>query len=328
VGQARTLANTPPNVANPEWLADQAKTEGRRRHARVRVLEGRDLEKRGCGGLLAVGGGSATPPRMVVLEWSATAPRARVAIVGKGVTFDTGGYSIKPGQGLEEMKYDKCGACTALAVALAAIDAEIAIDLSVYLPLAENAIDGAAYRPGDIVRHPNGVTTEIHNTDAEGRLILADALCLAAEAKPDYLVELSTLTGACVIALGHTRAGLWTPSDELAGALDTAATSAGERVWRMPLDLEDREAMDGTHADAKNLGPREASASSAAQFLGRFVGEVPRWAHLDIAGVAFGGEASKAAGGATGWGVATLLHWLRQVASEPSIATTSGGNSL
>jgi len=313
VALARDLANSPPNEATPDWLARQAVRLARRHRARVEVLGPAQLRRRGMGGLLAVGGGSANPPRLVRIELGRG--RRTVALVGKGVTFDTGGISIKPAASMEEMKWDKCGACAVLGVLEAAARLELPFRLRAYLPLAENMPDGSAYRPGDIVRISNGRTVEIVNTDAEGRMILADALAWAASEKPDCLVEYSTLTGACVVALGPTGAGLFTPHDELAAQLLAAAEATGERLWRLPLWSEFLEEMKGSHSDLKNSGGRWGGASTAAAFLSQFVAPVERWAHLDIAGPAYvGSDGNKARRGATGYGVPLTVGWLAALA--------------
>jgi leucyl aminopeptidase len=306
----RDIDNTPPNEATPEWMAEQAARLARRHRMRITVLGPRELRRRGMGGVLAVGGGSANPPRLVRLEWGRGGPA--VALVGKGVTFDTGGISIKPAQGMEEMTYDKSGACAVLGVMRAAAELDLPVRLRGYLPLAENMPSGAAYRPGDILRCYNGKTVEITNTDAEGRLILADALAWAAEEEPEAILEYSTLTGACVVALGLTGAGLFTPDDDLAAGLLAAAEASGERLWRLPLWSEFDEEMKGEHADLKNSAGRWGGASTAAAFLSNFVGGVKRWAHFDIAGPAYVGTDGKGPKGATGYGVATTIAWLRQ----------------
>jgi leucyl aminopeptidase len=309
---ARDLANTPPNEATPAWIAARARALARRWRARVAVLGPGELARRGMFGILAVGGGSANPPRLVRIELG-RGPRT-VALVGKGVTFDTGGISIKPADRMDEMKWDKCGACAVLGALEALAALRLPLRVRAYLPLAENMPSGTAYRPGDIVRCANGKTVEILNTDAEGRMILAEALAWAASEKPDWLVEFSTLTGACVVALGPTGAGLFSPSDELADGLLAAAEEAGERLWRMPLWSEFLEEMRGAHADLKNSGGRWGGAATAAAFLSQFVGEVERWAHLDIAGPAYLAE-GKEKRGATGYGVALTIGWLRALAA-------------
>ncbi|HNU84099.1 MAG TPA: aminopeptidase, partial [Thermoanaerobaculia bacterium] len=289
----------------------------RRVGARATVLGPAQLRQRGMGGILAVGGGSAHPPRMVRLAWGSRGPR--VALVGKGVTFDSGGISIKPAAAMDEMKWDKCGACTALGTLHAAAALALPVRLLLYLPLAENLLDGSAYRPGDIVRCANGKTVEILNTDAEGRLILADALAWAAADRPERLLEFSTLTGACAVALGQRTAGLFSPDDQLAGDLLAAATATGERLWRLPLWPEFLEEMRGAHADLRNSGGRWGGASTAAAFLSQFVGDLTSWAHLDIAGPAYVGGEDRSRRGATGYGVATAIQWLSELASRESV---------
>lgn len=313
VAFARELANSPANEATPTWMEERSRELAAGSGLEVTVLDAKELAARGMGGLLAVGAGSAHPPRMVRLQWGDRGPR--VALVGKGITFDTGGISIKPAADMDEMKYDKCGACAVLATARAVAELALPVRLTVYAPFAENMLSHEAYRPSDIVRCYNGKTVEITNTDAEGRMILADALAWAAEDKPDAMVELSTLTGACMVALGHVAAGLFTTDDGLAAELTAAGNLEGERLWRLPLFPEYLEEMKGTHADLRNSAGRWGGASLAAAFLSQFVGGVERWAHLDIAGVANvksspGGQAA----GATGFGVAALVSWLRRLA--------------
>jgi len=313
VAFTRDLANSPANVADPEWMEQRARELARDAGMEVTVVGPDELEERGMGGILAVGKGSSRPPRLVRLAWGQEGPT--VALVGKGVTFDTGGISLKPPARLDEMKYDKSGACTVLGIGRAVADLALPIRLRIYLPLAENMPDGAAYRPGDIIRCYGGKSIEIMNTDAEGRLLLADAMALAAEEQPDALLELSTLTGACVVALGHHGAGLYSPDDELADGLLAAASDGGERLWRLPLWKEFVEEMQGTHADLKNTGGRWGGANLAAAFLSQFVGELDRWAHLDIAGPAQIPKENNGSQGATGYGVALIVHWLRSLVS-------------
>ncbi len=306
---ARELGNMPPNDATPDWLEAQARQIGGELGFEVDVLDAGELARRGMGGILSVGRGARCPPRLVRLRRARSGPV--VALVGKGITFDSGGLSIKPATSMEEMKHDKCGAVTALAIAAAAVELDLPVSLSVYLPIAENMPDGDAYRPGDILRCYNGKTVEVINTDAEGRLILADALSLAVEEGAEHLLELSTLTGHCVIALGESAAGLFTPDDDLASALLAAAAAAGERLWRLPLWREFSEEMQGAHADLRNSASRWGGASSAAAFLAEFVGPLRRWAHIDLAGPAHRKEEGSASTGATGYGVALATHWLR-----------------
>ncbi|MEZ5331275.1 MAG: leucyl aminopeptidase, partial [Thermoanaerobaculia bacterium] len=305
---ARDLANTPPNVATPEWMAGRARDLARARGLEVEILGPRQLSSRGMAGILAVGGGSGHAPRMVRLAIPGDGPT--VSLVGKGVTFDTGGISIKPSAAMDEMKYDKCGACAVLGAVQAVADLGLPVRLEAYVALAENMPDGAAYRPGDILRYADGQSVEVLNTDAEGRLILADALLWAGAGKPDSLVELSTLTGATVVALGHHGAALYSPDDGLAGELLAAAGTSGDRLWRMPLWPEFREALRGTHGDLKNVAGRWGGGNTAAAFLASFMGTSRRWAHLDIAGTAWIGPEGKGRPGATGFGVGLLLDWL------------------
>lgn len=313
VGFSRDLANAPANEATPPWMEERARELAESRGLELTVLGVDELRARGMGGLLAVGAGSAHEPRLVRLRWGTRGPR--VALVGKGVTFDTGGVSIKPAADMDEMKYDKAGACAVLAVAQAAADLELPVRLTVYAPIAENMLSANSYRPSDIVRCYNGTTVEIINTDAEGRMILADALSWAAEESPDAIAEFSTLTGSCMVALGHQAAGLFTTDDGLAGELTAAAEESGERLWRLPLYPEFLEEMKGTHADLRNSAGRWGGASLAAAFLSQFVGGMKRWAHLDIAGVAnVKADQGGPAPGATGFGVALAVSWLRHLA--------------
>jgi leucyl aminopeptidase len=312
VSFARDLANSPPNEATPDWMEQRAHDLVASHGLSLEVFGVDELRERGMGGILAVGQGSAEPPRLLRLEWNPADAKGTVALVGKGVTFDTGGISIKPAANMEEMKYDKSGACAVLAILRAAADLRLPVRLRGYVALAENMPSANAYRPGDILRFYNKKTAEITNTDAEGRLILADALALAAEEKPDALLEYSTLTGAIVVALGHQAAGLFTPDDALAAEVTAAGDAAGERIWRMPLYPEHLEDMKGHHADLKNSGGRAGSASTAAAFLSQFVGDLHSWGHLDIAGVANLPHTQNGSAGATGFGVASTVAWLRR----------------
>jgi leucyl aminopeptidase len=307
---ARDLANTPPNEATPAWMEERACELAAEHGLEATVFDVAELRRRGMGGLLAVGAGAAVPPRLVKLSWGDSGPV--VALVGKGITFDTGGISIKPAADMDEMKYDKAGACAVLAAARAIAGLRLPVRLRVYAPLAENTPSHTAYRPGDILRMANGKTVEITNTDAEGRLILADALALAVEEGAEALIELSTLTGHCVVALGHQAAGLFAPEDAFAAELLAASAAAGERLWRLPMYPEFTDEMKGTHADLKNSAGRPGGASTAAAFLAQFVGGLSTWAHLDIAGTAYvKTDKDGQAAGATGFGVASAVSWVR-----------------
>jgi leucyl aminopeptidase len=314
VAFSRTLANTPPNEATTLWMTERAREMAESRGVEVTVLDEQEIARRGMGGLQAVGAGSIHPPRLVRLAWGDSGPA--VALVGKGVTFDTGGISIKPAGQMEDMKYDKCGACAVLGIVRAAADLGLRVRLRAYVAFAENMPSGAAYRPGDILRMYNQKTVEITNTDAEGRLLLADALSWAVEEEPDALLEYSTLTGGIVVALGHQAAGLFTPDEGLAGEVLDASAESGERIWRMPLYPEYLEDMKSLHADLKNSAGRSGSACTAAAFLSQFVGELQSWAHLDIAGTAYMSHEGAKRGGATGFGIAATVAWLRHRAGQ------------
>ncbi|MDX1502092.1 MAG: leucyl aminopeptidase [Thermoanaerobaculia bacterium] len=305
---ARDLGNTPPNEAHPAWIAAQAEGLAAETGMECEVFDREALERHGMGGLLAVGGGSRRDPRLVRLAWGEG--DETIAVVGKGITFDTGGISLKPPKAMDEMKFDKCGACAALGIARGAAALGLPGRFRVFLPLAENMPDGAAYRPGDIVTCYGGKTVEILNTDAEGRMVLADALVRASEEKPDVLLDFATLTGACVVALGPHAAGLFTEDDELAAELTAAGEAAAEPLWRLPLWAEFGREMAGRQADLRNVGGRWGGANTAAAFLANFVEGSGRWAHLDIAGTAWRGPDQEGEFGASGFGVALTLLWL------------------
>jgi leucyl aminopeptidase len=285
---ARDLVNEPPNILYPEEFARRA-NELKKLGVAVEVLDPAALKKLGLNALLAVGQGSARPPRVVVMRWNGgRRGAAPVAFIGKGVCFDTGGVSIKPAQGMEDMKGDMAGAAcvTGLMRTLAVRKAKVnAVGV---IGLVENMPDGNSYRPGDIVTSMSGQTIEIINTDAEGRLVLADVLWYTGQRfKPKFMVNLATLTGAIIVALGHEHAGLFSNDDTLSERLLEAGTATSEKLWRMPLAPEYDKKIDSKFADMKNTGGREGGAITAAQFLQRFVGKTP-WAHLDIAGTGMG----------------------------------------
>ncbi|MGK6312769.1 leucyl aminopeptidase [Neorhizobium sp. DT-125] len=290
---ARDLVNLPPNVLGPVEFADKAK-ELEKLGVEVDILTEKEMKKLGMGALLGVAQGSARPPRLAVMHWKGgKAKDAPVAFIGKGVVFDTGGISIKPGAGMEDMKGDMGGAAavTGLIHTLAARKAKA--NVVGIIGLVENMPDGNAQRPGDIVTTMSGQTIEIINTDAEGRLVLADALFYCNERfKPRFMINLATLTGAIMVALGNLHAGLFSNDDTLAGQLTAAGEVTGERLWRMPLGKDYDKMIDSKFADMKNTGGRYAGSITAAQLLKRFVGETP-WAHLDIAGTAMNSPASE-----------------------------------
>jgi leucyl aminopeptidase len=312
VAWARNLINTPSNVKNPAWLAQQAVDRlSAHPYVTVTVLGPEELRAGGFGGVLAVGGGSASPPRVVVAAYRPPGSgEDHPVLVGKGITFDTGGLSIKPNAGMREMKTDMAGGAAVLAAldAVAALGLPIAV--TVVVPTAENSVSGSSYRPSDVVRHVGGRTTEVLNTDAEGRMVLADALAYARlELGATVLVDVATLTGAMKVALGGRTAGLFATGDALAEALRTAAAHAGEPLWRMPLGEDYTHLLDSAVADANNA-PGGPGGTTAALFLRPFAGDLP-WAHLDVAGPArSGSDEAEIVKGGTGFGARTLLRWL------------------
>jgi leucyl aminopeptidase len=284
----RDIANTPPNIATPAWLAEQAESLTDL-GLKVSVFDEKKLAELGCGGLLAVGGGSRHPPRMIVIEWPGGSRKGRtVAVVGKGITFDSGGISLKPELGMHEMKFDKSGACAVLGILRAAAMLKAPPRVIGVMACAENLPGGSAYRPSDIVRTYNGTTIEVTNTDAEGRVVLADALGYAvAKYHPDEIIDLATLTGAAVVALGEHVAAVVGNDPKLEASLIEAGAATGEPLWRMPLTDPHREMVKSDVADVKNsVEPRYAGLLIGGVFLENFVGKTP-WAHLDIAGPAY-----------------------------------------
>ena len=314
---ARGLAMTPSNTKTPAWTAGRARAVARRTGLDVEVLDERSLRREGFGGLLAVGQGSASPPRLVRLDHNpdgATPTTARVVLVGKGVTFDTGGLQVKRGDGMLAMKTDMSGAAVVLAVLAACAELDVPVHVTGLLALAENAVGAASYRPGDVVTQYGGTTVEIRNTDAEGRLVMADALAYAdAHLDPDVLLDVATLTGAARTAFGRVMAPVFATDDALADALVAAGESSGETLWRMPLADTYRRALDSDVADLTHIAPGVGGgAVTAALFLREFVGE-RRWAHLDIAGTGRSDvDAGVHAKGGTGFGTRLLLRWLQE----------------
>ncbi len=304
----RDLGNLPPNVCTPRYIARTARELGRRhRSIRVRVLEEAAIERLGMGSFLAVARGSHEPPRFVILEYrGGRRGAAPVALVGKGITFDSGGISLKDPPGMDEMKFDMSGAASVLGTFAAAAALKLPINLVGVVPACENMPSGHATKPGDIVKSMSGQTVEVLNTDAEGRLILADALTYVRRFKPAAVVDIATLTGACVVALGAHYCGLMSPDDELAAQLLTASERSDDRAWRMPIADDYGEQLRSNFADFANTGGREGGAITAAWFLSRFTQGL-RWAHLDIAGVAWLGGPQK---GSTGRPVALLVDFL------------------
>ena len=314
VSLARDLVSHPGNVATTGYLAETARSLAKRHHLTCEILERDKLEQLGMNALLAVGKGSHEPPRLIVLEYHGAGPKERpVVLVGKGITFDSGGISIKPGAGMEEMKTDMAGGAAVLGAMEATAALKLPINLVCIIPTAENMPDGKAYKPGDIITSLSGSTIEITNTDAEGRLVLCDALHYARKYKPTAMIDLATLTGACVVALGHEASGLMGNDQRLVQALKKAGESCGERVWELPLWDSYGDAMQSDIADLKNAGSRDGGSITAGWFLKQFVGTT-HWAHLDIASTAWGAKARPCAPkGASGVGVRLIIEYLRGV---------------
>jgi len=316
---AKEWANRPANHATPTMLAKAAMALAKSGAMSCEVLGPKEVAKLGMGSFMAVAQGSAEPLRFIVLKYQGGAKsEAPTVLVGKGITFDTGGISIKPAGQMDEMKFDMGGAASVLGVfkSLSAIQPQI--NVVGLIPACENMPDGLAVKPGDVVTSMSGQTIEILNTDAEGRLILCDALTYAERFKPHAVIDIATLTGACVVALGAVRSGMFATEDPLAQALLKAGDEAMDLCWRMPLDDEYADSLKSNFADVANVGGREGGAITAAKFLHRFTKKYP-WAHLDIAGTAWKGGASK---GATGRPVGLLLHYLLSQHSSKSNATS------
>lgn len=304
---AREWGNRPANHATPSLLADAAKTLGKLPRIQCKVHSPAEVARLGMGAFLAVARGSEEPLRFIELRYNGAAKdKAPVVLVGKGITFDTGGISLKPAPEMDEMKFDMCGAASVLGTFRALGELQPAINVVGLIPACENMPDGRSVKPGDVVTSMSGQTIEILNTDAEGRLVLCDALTYAARFKPAALVDIATLTGACVIALGGVRSGLFANNDELASALHEAGEAAQDPCWRMPLDDDYADGLKSNFADMGNVAGRAGGSITAAKFLQKYVGDTP-WAHLDIAGTAWKGGAAK---GATGRPVGLLVNYL------------------
>jgi leucyl aminopeptidase len=310
VNQARTWINTPPRDLPPKELADAAVKYAKGARLDVEVLDEKALAKGGYGGTIGVGQGSARPPRLVRVAYRPARAGKHVAIVGKGITFDSGGLSLKPNDGMVTMKSDMSGAAAVLAavVAIARLAPKVAV--TAYAPLAENMPSGTAQRPSDVLTIYGGKTVEVLNTDAEGRLVLADGIARASEDEPDLIVDVATLTGACVVALGKRVSGIMANDDELLEKIHASSERAGDAMWPLPLPEELREKLDSPVADIANVGERWGGALSAGVFLSEFVGDGIKWAHLDIAGPAFndGSPYGYTPKGGTGAAVRTLVQ--------------------
>ncbi len=317
VYQARDWANTPPNLLYPETFADAAKAYVKDERITVEILDEKALEKGGYGGILAVGGGSAAKPRLVRLSYVPRGARFHLALVGKGITFDSGGLDIKPPASMEGMQMDMSGAAIVIAAIKAIAELGLKLRVTAYAAMAENMPSGSSYRPGDVLTMFDGQTVENYNTDAEGRLVMADAIGRAGTDEPDLIVDVATLTGACMVGLGERIAGLMTNDDATADRVLDAAEAAGEEFWQLPITDHDRDQLKSDIADFRSGGrKRWGGALVAAAFLEKFVPEGVAWAHLDIAGPA---DASEAFGytpkGGTGVGVRTLIALAQQASA-------------
>ena len=310
---AKDLGNLPGNVCTPTYLANQAKTLSKETGLKVQVLEKGQIEKLGMGSFLSVAKGSDEPPRFIVLEHKGGKKGEKpVVLVGKGITFDSGGISLKPAAEMDEMKYDMCGAASVLGTLRAVVDMQLPLNVVGLIPTCENLPSGRANKPGDVVKSMSGQTIEVLNTDAEGRLILCDALTYAERYEPAAVVDIATLTGACVIALGHVATGLLANQDSLARELIQAGDDAYDRCWQLPLWDDYQEQLKSNFADMANIGGRPGGTITAACFLSRFT-EKYHWAHLDIAGTAWKSGKEK---GATGRPVPLLVNFLARRAGQ------------
>lgn len=311
---ARDMASEPGNSWTPKQFADYGKKLARKSGLQCTVLEKSHMKKLGMGGILAVNQGSAIPPKLVVLKYQTSKKNPTLMLVGKGLTFDSGGISLKPAAGMEDMKYDMCGGAAVMAVMEAVAEEKpTGLNVVALVPATDNMSGSAAIKPGDVITHYNGKTSEIINTDAEGRLILADALAYGIKKyNPDAVVDLATLTGAVIVGLGHHMTGLLSNNDKLVSQLISAGDQSGEPLWRLPLGAEYTRQLKSEVADMKNIGGKSAGTITAASYLQEFVGETP-WAHLDIAGTAWGFTEKSyiPAKGPSGVGVRTLLALIR-----------------
>lgn len=319
---ARDLGNRPGSTATPSHLAAEAKRLGKKHGFRVKIMLPAEMKKLGMGGLLGVARGSNEPPRFIEMEWN---PKNRnkkagtLCLVGKGLTFDAGGISIKPAANMADMKFDKCGGCAVIGAMAAIAAAKLPIRVVGLVPSTENLLGGSAMKPGDVLKALNGKTIEVLNTDAEGRLILADALSYSARFKPDAILDFATLTGACMVALGDVRGAIMGNDEKMLSAVKAAGEASGELVWPLPMDEDYGEQVKSQVADVKNLGKgRLAGSIAAGWFLRNFVPEGPEWVHCDIAGMAWNGDTSKGyvSKGATGFGVGLAFAYTKARAQK------------
>lgn len=307
VSLAKDLANLPGNVCTPSYLANQAVLLGKQLGIQVEVLNQAEMKKIGMGAMLAVARGSTEPPKFIITKHlRGGKKRAPIVLIGKGITFDSGGISLKPGPGMDEMKFDMCGAAAVLGTMSAISKLKLKLNVIGIVPATENMPDGAANKPGDIIHTLSGQTVEVLNTDAEGRLILCDALTYAERFAPETVIDVATLTGACVIALGHVNSGLFSNDNKLAQELVAAGSLSADPAWQMPLSDEYDEDLKSNFADFANVGGRAAGSITAAAFLAKFTKKY-KWAHLDIAGTAWRSGSAK---GATGRPIPLLVQYL------------------
>jgi len=313
VSLAKDLGNLPPNVCTPTYLAEQAQKMGKHYDFKVKVLDEDELKKLGMGSFLGVAQGSVEPPKFIIMQHlKGKKEQQPIVLVGKGITFDTGGISLKPGSDMDEMKYDMCGAASVFGTFKAIAEMDLALNVVGIIPSCENMPDGRAIKPGDVLTSMSGLTIEVLNTDAEGRLILCDALTYAERFEPSAVIDIATLTGACVIALGHHATGLFSNEDTLAKELLDAGESALDRAWHMPMWDDYQPQLDSNFADIANIGGRAGGSITAACFLSKFTKKY-QWAHLDIAGTAW--KSGKEKGG-TGRPVPLLTAFLVNRAND------------
>ncbi len=317
---ARELVSAPPNVLTPYQMAKEAETIAAEYGLDLKILDKEECQELKMGAYLAVAKGSDLDPHFIHLKYSPKDPKHKVVLVGKGLTFDSGGYNLKVGASqIEKMKYDMGGSAAVLGTARTIAELKPSnIEVHFIVAACENMINGSALHPGDIITASNGKTIEVNNTDAEGRLTLADALVYACKLKPDAIVDLATLTGACVIALGDEIAGLWTDNDQLSEQLTKAASKAGEGIWRMPMQDSYKAGIKSSIADLQNTGPRPGGSITAALFLKEFVTSSIPWAHIDIAGTCWTEkDRDLNPKGATGYGVRMLVNWIKEMSQKP-----------
>ena len=311
----RDISNLPPNDCSPKVLANFSEKLSVNSKIKVRVIKKEEMETYGFGGILAVGRGSSNPPNLIVIEYSGSSKNEKpIVVVGKAVTFDTGGISIKPSEKMEEMKYDKCGGCNVIGIMKAISDLNLKTNVIGLIPAVENMPSGDSYRPGDIIKMYNSKTVEVLNTDAEGRIILGDALAFAVKTfAPQSIIDMATLTGAAIIALGSNVAAMMGNNRELVTKILEYSKQTGEKIWELPLFNEHKEQLKSSNADIKNIGGRGGGAITAAAFLSYFVDDIP-WVHLDIAGTAWNQEGTKEKTynpkGATGFGIRTIVKFI------------------